>query len=296
MARIRTIKPEFWTSESVVECSCSARLLLIGMLNFADDYGNLVNSPKRLKMQIFPADNIDVSPLLDELVVNGLVIPYVVDGEKYLNIKGFRKHQVINKPSKSKIPLPSFDNTIDVVVSEECSTTTVVVSEECLTEGNGREGNGLNNNKNVGEEKTKGNLYVVPSRRMFPITQDWKPEPETWAATLKVSQHLVKPDQFTDYTLAEFIRSNVGKDEKTENDWQRFYVNAVARGYVKPIAQNQQPTQQPTQSKQRQQPQYDEYITPPLYVKPPPEVVNRASPERIKEIMDDMRRKIAGGE
>jgi hypothetical protein len=44
MARIRTIKPEFWTDEKVVECSFEARLMFIGMFNFADDKGNLVRS------------------------------------------------------------------------------------------------------------------------------------------------------------------------------------------------------------------------------------------------------------
>jgi hypothetical protein len=94
----------------------------------------------------------------------------------------------------------------------------------------------LKKEKSAGEEKTESNLYVVPSRRTYEMFIGWKPEPVTWIQTLQVSQHLVKPEQFTDYTLAEFIRSNIGKDEKTENDWQRFYVNAVARGYVKPIA------------------------------------------------------------
>lgn len=53
MARIRTVKPEFWTDEKVVECSISARLLFIGLFNFADDKGCLERSPKRIKMQVF---------------------------------------------------------------------------------------------------------------------------------------------------------------------------------------------------------------------------------------------------
>ena len=40
MARIRSIKPEFWTAEQVMECSPMARLLFIGMWNFCDDGGN----------------------------------------------------------------------------------------------------------------------------------------------------------------------------------------------------------------------------------------------------------------
>lgn len=104
MARIRTIKPEMWTDERLTECSMSARLLFIGMLNFSDDNGNLTYSAKRLKMQIFPADSIDVQPMLEELLTHGLLIEYSVNGEKFLHIKGFTKHQVINRPSSSSIP------------------------------------------------------------------------------------------------------------------------------------------------------------------------------------------------
>ncbi|KEY56951.1 hypothetical protein [Serratia sp. DD3] len=106
MARIRTVKPELWTDEKVAECSIAARLLFIGMFNFADDNGNLVNSPKRIKMQIFPADSMDCEPLIAELMTHGLLTEYSVSEASYLNIKGFNKHQKINRPSKTTIPRP----------------------------------------------------------------------------------------------------------------------------------------------------------------------------------------------
>ncbi|BBS32788.1 TPA: hypothetical protein QH575_004817 [Enterobacter kobei] len=106
MARIRTIKPEFWTDEKIVECSFEARLMFIGMFNFADDKGNLVRSPKRIKMQIFPADMIDCEPLIKELRVAGLISEYSVSGVEYIHIDGFSKHQKINRPSATTIPTP----------------------------------------------------------------------------------------------------------------------------------------------------------------------------------------------
>lgn len=106
MARIRTVKPEFWTDEKVVECSISARLLFIGLFNFADDKGCLERSPKRIKMQVFPADTIDCEPLIMELIAHGLLSEYSVNGSHYLQIPGFLKHQKINRPSNSNIPLP----------------------------------------------------------------------------------------------------------------------------------------------------------------------------------------------
>jgi hypothetical protein len=127
MARIRSIKPEFWTDEKLTECSLSARLLFIGTWNFADDKGNLQASAKRLKMQIFPADNIDCQPLLDELIAHGLLTEYSVNDEKFLHIKNFAKHQVINRPSKTSIPEP------------ECLEYSVSTHGE-LTDGKERKG------------------------------------------------------------------------------------------------------------------------------------------------------------
>ena len=145
MARIRTIKPEMWTDERLTECSVSARLLFIGMLNFADDNGNMRNSPKRLKMQVFPADSIETAPLLGELLAQGVVVEYSVDGESYLHIKGFRKHQVINRPSKTDIPQPSLieqapQKPVDSIDQEDDSLNAHGVLSDGR-EGKGKEGN-----------------------------------------------------------------------------------------------------------------------------------------------------------
>src|SRR4030067_422184 len=45
-----------------------ARLLFIGLWNFADDYGNLERSSKQIKIRIFPADAIDIEPHVQELI------------------------------------------------------------------------------------------------------------------------------------------------------------------------------------------------------------------------------------
>ncbi len=76
MARIRTIKPEFWTSEQIMECSPMARLLFIGLWNFCDDRGVHPVAYKTLKAEVFPADDIlasDVERLVTELVSNELL-------------------------------------------------------------------------------------------------------------------------------------------------------------------------------------------------------------------------------
>jgi len=104
VARIRTIKPDFWTDEKVVELSAFARLLFIGLWNFADDEGRMVLSPKRIKMQIFPADTLDISALFGEIRREKLIEVYAIDNIEYLQINSFAKHQKIDKRSASKLP------------------------------------------------------------------------------------------------------------------------------------------------------------------------------------------------
>jgi len=139
MARIRTIKPDFWTDEKIVELSFEARLFFIGSWNFADDNGNLQRSARKLKMQIFPADAIDCEPIIQSLMTHGLFREYEVNGEKYLHIKGFKTHQVINRPSKTGLPVP------------ESGSTPTPLTESSLTEGKGRERKGKEGIKTVGE-------------------------------------------------------------------------------------------------------------------------------------------------
>lgn len=101
MARIRSIKPEFWTSEQIMDCSPSARLAFIGMWNFCDDAGIHPASAKTLKAEVFPADDIlvgDVQVLVDELKTNGLIIEYEVAGKAYWQVTGWA-HQKIEKPN-----------------------------------------------------------------------------------------------------------------------------------------------------------------------------------------------------
>jgi hypothetical protein len=108
MARIRSIKPEFWTNERVMECSLNARLLFIGMWNFADDLGRLPLSAKSIKAMVFPSDDLSSESILgmiDELSKNGLVLIYRVEDRDYLQITGWQ-HQRIDKPQPGKCPSP----------------------------------------------------------------------------------------------------------------------------------------------------------------------------------------------
>lgn len=102
MSRIRTVKPEFFTSEQVAECSPTARLLFIGLWCFCDDQGVHPDSMKRIKMEVFPADESitskHISGMITELINQGLMIRYRHENQSYLWVTGW-KHQKIDKPT-----------------------------------------------------------------------------------------------------------------------------------------------------------------------------------------------------
>lgn len=183
MARIRTIKPEFWSDETVGECSPTARLLFIGTWNLADDHGNLQRSSKQIKAQLFPYDNIECEPLIRELLTADLLIEYEVEGKKYLHIKGFDKHQKVEKKSAPRYP-----------VYQQSARTPRVLPELSPTSSgssSGREGNGTGR-----ERRQEGGLLTQPAsgadieavKAIYPKragSEDWSTARKKLAAVLR---------------------------------------------------------------------------------------------------------------
>jgi hypothetical protein len=111
MARIRSIKPEFWTSEQIMGLNPLTRLLFIGMWNFADDYGRMPYAPATIKAQVLPGDTLElqmIRNMLKELSSAGLILIYAVKGREYIEITGWA-HQKIDRPHKPKYPSPVAD-------------------------------------------------------------------------------------------------------------------------------------------------------------------------------------------
>lgn len=109
MARIRSIKPEFWSSEQVMECARDTRLLFIGLWNFVDDQGRMTYAPKQIKALVFPGDELtagQVTDMIEELADRGLIETYEVGDKRYLAVTGWAKHQKIDRPQPARCPAP----------------------------------------------------------------------------------------------------------------------------------------------------------------------------------------------
>jgi len=113
MARNRTISPDFWTMEAVIDCPAMTRLLFIGLWNFADDLGVQPLRPRTIRMQVFPGDTItndDVRAMIEALAARGLVRIYTVDGAEYVAVVDWTQMQRVGKRAKRRYPTdPSID-------------------------------------------------------------------------------------------------------------------------------------------------------------------------------------------
>ena len=106
MARIRTIKPEFWTSEDLSSLPESTHLLAAALLNYADDHGYFNANPALVKAACSPLREPSVSireSLASLLDVGYLAFGTTPDGKRYGRIVKFSEHQRVDHPSKSKI-------------------------------------------------------------------------------------------------------------------------------------------------------------------------------------------------
>lgn len=150
MARIRTIKPKFFDDVKIGRISRDARLLYIGLWVFADDIGVVVGDTVWLKSKIFPYDQIQVQQFekwMNELVINGFICLLSYNGERFIYLPNFTRHQVINKPNTNDLNIPkdlidSEQERIHVSITEQSGSTTVSFQERSGTIiGKGKEGN-----------------------------------------------------------------------------------------------------------------------------------------------------------
>ncbi|GAC1626763.1 MAG: hypothetical protein NVS9B10_15020 [Nevskia sp.] len=107
MPRARNIKPGFFKNEELVTLPFEQRLLFIGLWILSDREGRLEDRPKRIRMEVFPADNVDVDAGLNALAAAGFITRYVAEGQQCIQVDNFLKHQnPHHKEPASTIPKP----------------------------------------------------------------------------------------------------------------------------------------------------------------------------------------------
>lgn len=202
MARIRTIKPEFFTSEDIVALSPLARLLYVAIWLEADREGRLQWRPKTLKMRYLPADDCDVMQLAAELVDAGLVVPYEVDGVMLAEVPTFTRHQIINnRETPSALPA----RVADASPTRESRVTHAPAHVKA--EGKGKEGK-------------EGKARVATRAKATPLPPDFaiSSRVQAWATSKgfdRLPEHL------------EAFRSKATAKGYTYADWDEALMGAI---------------------------------------------------------------------
>lgn len=167
--RIRTVKPEFHQHEGLAQLPREDRLLAVALLNWSDDHGYFRSHPALIAGSLFPFDadgHAFVTRGMAHLAEVGFLKLY--EGGVGHIVK-FGKHQVINKPAKSRLQDKA---TIEV---EGARRTPVVLPEESgvLPEGSHREVEQGTGNREVEKEVEVERAAVEkPPAGLLPPAED----------------------------------------------------------------------------------------------------------------------------
>ncbi len=109
--RIRSIKPELIEDEKIANLSDAAWRLFVSTWLIADDYGNARAGDRFLASQVWQdtGQTKKAKNALVELVTAGRIHVYEVEGERYLSVPRWSRHQRVDNAGKPRVPGPPAD-------------------------------------------------------------------------------------------------------------------------------------------------------------------------------------------
>jgi hypothetical protein len=237
MARIRTVKPDFFTSEDVVTLTPLARLLYIGLWCEADREGRLLWKPLSFRLRYLPTDSCDITAVCQELVDRRLVVLY---GSGLAFIPSFGKHQHINpRESASVLPSPAPFTTPTPTESPRVEHASARVGDASPRDSDaqgGREGKGKE-----GGETPRARVTPIVMRRRLHAAYEWARGcvPQDLHADL-VAKLGGDPAHANSQLLTMYteVASTWPEDAPVENDWA-FWRARYDERFVQPKPQRQ---------------------------------------------------------
>lgn len=221
MPRMRTVKPEAFTSLSLSDVDRSIRWTFAGLWTHCDDDGNAAWDPRLLKAAIYPLDDTVTPEVVTadmvELERIGAVCFYDVNGRRYVHVPAWHEHQHPNRKVASKLPpcpktshtsMPHSHLSESAVNPPTPITPVVVVVEE---------------SRGDGEVEVGGADSAKPTRRATRIADEFKPSLDdiSWARIKGIADDVAR------YETEKFInywRAKSGKDA-TKLDWSATWRN-----------------------------------------------------------------------
>lgn len=216
MARIRTIKPEFFRHEGLQDLEIAnpgkyPMMVFEALWGHCDSKGRFEWKPRMLKLDILPFLPFDMAETLAILVKAGMLHRYTVDGKEYGEIETFEKHQRLSGKELTegeKFPAPE----PELSVKHRGSVGEIPESQE----GKGREGN----------KEGKGLVAALPEN--FPVAI--APAPEKTETELQAACR----ETWTSYSDAYELRYQA-KPVRNQK------VNALVKQFVQRLSREEAP-------------------------------------------------------
>lgn len=219
MARIRTIKPEFYQDEDLAQVSEPAFILAAGLLNHADDEGYFKAHHGLIKAAVFPLREPSVS--IHEMLIELSDVGYIrlfegSDRKQYGVIVNFLQHQRVNRPTPSRI------RQLDTLTEDSVSLHGQLITGK---ERKGKEGKGV---------RRGAPARAVPDGLQSVLPEDWE-LPDEWRRQGEAV--LVKcgcaPGEVNLDAEAIAFHGHYRSEQKTSGDfcalWRKWLVTAAGR-------------------------------------------------------------------
>lgn len=217
MARIRTIKPDFFRHEKLFEAESETglplRIAFAGLWTAADREGRFRWSPRALKLDCLPYDDVDFSRVLDALTTRGFIIRYSVDGAEYGVIPSWQHHQVVNnREAASEIPEPNENNMLTRESLVPDASNTPLVQDQGEGKGRERKGKDISTRRHAScEHERFDEFWQAYPRRGGPNPRN--PASERFSSLVRSG---VDPQMLIDavksYAEQERIRGKIGTE------------------------------------------------------------------------------------
>jgi hypothetical protein len=240
VARIRTIKPEFWSDEELSALPEATHILAGALLNYADDFGWFNANPALVRAACSPIrePSVSIPESLRSLQNMGYIrVGTAADGKRYGHVVKFDEHQRVSHPTPSKIGVLS-------IAWDDLGNPPEFLRNPPET-FRPEQGTG---NREQGKKKEQSAAGAAGTRKSSKVTFEQfvagcrakgeKPIPEDHPV-FRFADETAIPVEFVRLVWREFRRTfgpggqSAGKQQAGLRGWRAHFDNAVRRNWFK---------------------------------------------------------------